>query len=216
MKRCIAFLSTLIMLFLVACDANPGNNQESNPPEALYSADEQSAMRHFETLYAAVKTDTSGTYSEIKTGTDAHAAIVAIEKLYKANTQSRIITQIYYYAEVISGIEVSSVFSDSKYFEQAMIYAKQIDQSYDGPYADEIIQLAKKYTSNSDESSKSALTMTASEKADVKAFINSRYDYYDKINGGYAGDKYTEQIWKETAEKFGISTADVDLIWYDR
>lgn len=212
MKRGISLLATiLIMLFLVACGVE--NNQESNPPEgANYTADEQSAINHFATLYEAVKKDTSGTYSEIKFGTDAYAAIVSIEKLYKANTQSQIITQIYYYAEVISCIETSSI-SGSKYYEQGMVYAKQIDQSYDGPYADEIIRLAKKYTSNSNESSKSALTMTTSEKADVKAFINARYEYYDKINGGYAGDKYTDQIWKETAEKFGISIADVDIIW---
>ena len=74
--------------------------------------------------------------------------------------------------------------------------------------------LAEKYSdSKGIQSKKSALTMSASEKSEVKAYINDRYEYYDKMSGGYAGDKYTETIWKETADKFGISTTDVDMIW---
>lgn len=205
MKKCILVIIVLsIILSLFAC----GTTERS-----ATTADERTAMDYFETLCKAVEADTSGTYSDI--GTDASAAIVAIEKLYKRNSDSKIITQFYYYAEVISCIEISNI-SGSKYYDQGVLYANQIDQSYDGPYAREILSLANKYANKTDSSAKSALTMSSSEKAEVKAFIEARYAYYDELDGKYSGDKYTEQIWQEAAEKFGVSTADIDLIWTNR
>lgn len=216
MKRIILFIFLILFGFsLAGCNQTQESKKEQIgvTNSGNYSDSENSAMAYFATLNEAVNKDTSGTFADIKYGTDAYAAIVAIEKLYKSNSSSEIITQMYYYAEVISCIETSNV-SGSKYYDQAITYANQINLSYNGPYATEIKALAEKYSdSKGIQSKKSALTMSASEKSEVKAYINDRYEYYDKMNGGYAGDKYTETIWKETADKFGISTTDVDMIW---
>ncbi len=224
MNRIIALLLLLFMfLSLSACGTTSIepmdqslNEVTPNVETSKYTADEQAAMDYFIILNEAVKADTTGTYSNINYGTDAYAAMVKIENLYKSNKNNYIIKQIYYYTEVISCISTASILSESKYYDQGLVYAKQIDLSYEGPFADEIIGLAKKYVTESNSvSEKNALTMSASEKEEVIKFINERYDYYDKINGGYAGDKYTEIIWKETAEKFGITTTDVDMIWWE-
>lgn len=217
MKRVILIVFLVFLsLSLVGCNQQTQETkkvQSGVTNSGKYSDSENSAIEYFATLYEAVNKDTSGTYADIKYGTDAYAAIVAIEKLYKSNSSSEIITQMYYYAEVISCIENSNI-SGSKYYDQAITYANQIDLSYNGPYATEIIALAKKYSeSKGIQNKKSALKMSASEKNEVKAYIKERYEYYDKINGGYAGEKYTETIWKEAANKFGISTTDVDMIW---
>ena len=180
-----------------------------------YTVDEQEVINYFLILDEAVKKDTTGTFSNIKYGTEANDAIVKIEKKYQTNKNDIIIKQIYLYAEVVSCLSMTSrSSSENDYYSQAILYAEQIDLTYNGPYAEEIISMAKKYAGNKDVSNtKSAITMSIAEKMAVKEFIYARYDYYDQLEGKYSGDKYTDQIWKETAEKFGLTTADIDLIW---
>lgn len=52
-------------------------------------------------------------------------------------------------------------------------------------------------------------------KLQIYIFIKQRYDYYDQIEGRYVGDKYSDEIFQETAEKFNISLTDVNNIWLD-
>lgn len=50
-------------------------------------------------------------------------------------------------------------------------------------------------------------------KVEVYRFIEGRYKYYDTKEGRYCGDKYTEVIFQEAAEKYGISTSYIDSFW---
>lgn len=52
-------------------------------------------------------------------------------------------------------------------------------------------------------------------KVKVFDWIEDRYDYYDNKEGKYTGDKYTDTIFAEAAERFGITLARVDGIWFD-
>ncbi len=153
---------------------------------------------------------------------DVHSAIVSIEKIYKENNNSQIIKQLYYTAEALSGMSVST-WGGSSYSDQAQVYLRQMNRVYAGPYSSEILNFRKKYiidnslssTTNQSASQKSALTMSASEKAEVKKYIEDRYDYYDIKAGKYSGDLYKDQVWSDTAKKFGISETDVTMIWYE-
>lgn len=48
----------------------------------------------------------------------------------------------------------------------------------------------------------------------VKYWIESEYKRYDKQEGGYSGDKYTNAIFAEASEKFGLSVEYIKLhVW---
>lgn len=56
-------------------------------------------------------------------------------------------------------------------------------------------------------------TLTNSEKKAICNYIQDRYDYYDSVNGGYAGDKYSDTIMQEAAKKYGITEEQAYIIW---
>ncbi len=55
--------------------------------------------------------------------------------------------------------------------------------------------------------------LTNSEKKQICEYIQSQYDYYDKLEGGYAGDKYSDQIWEEVMDQYGLEEWQVTSIW---
>lgn len=44
-------------------------------------------------------------------------------------------------------------------------------------------------------------------------YCQNRWDYYDALEGGYSGDKYTEQVFIDAGNKFGISATEARRIW---
>ncbi len=56
-------------------------------------------------------------------------------------------------------------------------------------------------------------SLTDSNKKTIGYYIQSRYDHYDDISGGYAGDKYSNIIMQEAANKYGISSQQAYIIW---
>ncbi len=56
-------------------------------------------------------------------------------------------------------------------------------------------------------------SLTNSEKKAICNYIQGRYNYYDNINGGYAGDKYSDRIMQEAANKYGITSEQAFIIW---
>ncbi len=56
-------------------------------------------------------------------------------------------------------------------------------------------------------------SLTNSNKKTICYYIEGRYDYYDEINGGYAGDKYSDTIMQEAANKYGITSQQTFIIW---
>ena len=56
-------------------------------------------------------------------------------------------------------------------------------------------------------------SLTDSNKKTIGYYIKARYEYYDEINGGYAGDKYSDAIMQEAANKYGITAQQAYIIW---
>jgi len=48
---------------------------------------------------------------------------------------------------------------------------------------------------------------------DIYRWIDARYDYYDKLYGDGSGDKYTEIVFKDAGDKFGITPEEALKIW---
>lgn len=73
--------------------------------------------------------------------------------------------------------------------------------------------------------SKTTSTTTTETKEDKESisyrvkvfkFIEERYEYYDKLDKKYTGDKYSEKIWQETESKFNITKEFIDTkVWGD-
>ncbi|WHH57678.1 hypothetical protein [Petroclostridium sp. X23] len=47
----------------------------------------------------------------------------------------------------------------------------------------------------------------------VYQWCQKRYEYYDKMNSGYSGDKYTAAVFEDAAKHFGISTARIRWLY---
>lgn len=50
-------------------------------------------------------------------------------------------------------------------------------------------------------------------KKSIGYYIQGRYDYYDTLNSGYSGDKYSDTIMQEAADKYGLSIDHIKIIW---
>ena len=72
-------------------------------------------------------------------------------------------------------------------------------------------QTTESYTSEDIYSS-----LTNSEKKAICNYIERRYDYYDTLNGGYSGDKYSDTIMQEAANEFGITAEQAYIIWCNK
>lgn len=64
-----------------------------------------------------------------------------------------------------------------------------------------------------DTESKRYNSLTDSNKKTIGYYIKGRYEHYDNINGGYAGDKYSNTIMQEAANKYGITSQQAYIIW---
>lgn len=67
-------------------------------------------------------------------------------------------------------------------------------------------------TSASLRATKDTKKYTYSEE-EVWQYCMNRWEYYDRLEGGYAGDKYTNQVFKDAGNKFGISATKAKEIW---
>jgi len=224
---------TLVLLIIMLCALCACNSVESpepivpeidgtisdTPSRETYTEAETIALEHFKVLLEAIEADRSGYFTEVSHGTDAYKAIVQIEDLYHANSDSTMITQFYYVAETVSALQTSALIGDKDIAARAQVYASSIDKSYSGPYAKEIFDFAAMHLTVSDtdvDSQDTYSQMSNEDKAIVIDFIEQRYEYYDRIADTYSGDKYTNRIWDEASSVFGLSEAQLDIIWYDQ
>ena len=147
-----------------------------------------------------------------------------IEDIYKQYPDDDTISNIYFYSTAKSQYEFYESLEDTKYLESAKEYAENIDPNYDGELAEEIHAFTNKLLgqtveeretsySQAEEKTDKYNSLTNSEKKAICDYIQSRYDYYDSISGGYAGDKYTDKIWQEASAKYGLTTSQLDIIW---
>ena len=48
---------------------------------------------------------------------------------------------------------------------------------------------------------------------EVWQYCMDRWAYYDDLAGGYSGDKYTKQVFKDAGKKFRIPSSEAERIW---
>lgn len=99
---------------------------------------------------------------------------------------------------------------------------KNINPNYSGVMSDVIVEYGislfdsiENWDVGSVEKSQHKNKTTDSKRKEIKAWINNRYDYYDKKEGKYCGDKYTKTIFNEAATYFGLTYEEINNVWSD-
>ena len=154
-----------------------------------------------------------------KFGSDLRQAEGKIDSLHEANKENETITNYYWFCLSIYYYVAGMPFA----VENAKTIASLIDVSHDcehkailQQYVDEM--LGDEYDSTREVSLKALEKyerMSLDDKVEVVKYIYSRYDYYDKKDGKDTGDKYTDTIWIETSQKYGIAYYMISSIWFD-
>ena len=60
---------------------------------------------------------------------------------------------------------------------------------------------------------KKGVNLTKDEKEAICQEIESLYNYYDKQEGSYSGDKYSDTIFIKLSARYSISIEDLNMIW---
>ena len=55
--------------------------------------------------------------------------------------------------------------------------------------------------------------LTKSQMLTIIRWIENRYEYYASIEGKYSGDKYTQTIFNEAADRYNKTSAEISKIW---
>lgn len=146
----------------------------------------------------------------------------AIEDTYKQFPDDDVIKNIYFYSVAKSQYAMYLDFDKESYLETATEYAAKIDPDYQGEFADAMHKLVdnlipkatqKKANTAAMSEEEKYNSLTNSEKKAICDYIQDQYDYYDKLEGGYAGDKYSDEIFEKAAKKYGLSDSHLSIIW---
>ena len=145
-----------------------------------------------------------------------------IEDIYKQYPSDETIANIYYYCIAREQYDLYNELSNESYLESAKEYALKIKPSYSGEFSSEMHSFVEKLfpNQNVEEKHEEAYkkennynSLTKSEKKAICNYIQSRYDYYDSLNGGYSGDKYSDEIMRDAAERYGLTVDQIKIIW---
>lgn len=143
-----------------------------------------------------------------------------IERTYKEYPNDEVIANIYYYCISLEQYDLYLRLDDEKYKDIAKEYASKIDPDYTGEfyekmqkYADNTLGYKRKSTYKNAKSTEDKYnSLTNADKKEICNYIQSLFDYYDSATNGQ-GAKYTNQIWKAAAEKYGLTETQIDIIW---
>ena len=146
-----------------------------------------------------------------------------IEDTYKKYPDDEVISTIYNYDSARTCIDAYNNLDNAEWLDKAKSYASKISPEYSEEFSDEIIsfvskllgddwQAIKNETAKQEERFKN---LTLEDKKEINKFIESRYEYYDKQDGGNIGDKYSDEIWKEASEKYNLAERYISEIWLD-
>lgn len=138
-----------------------------------------------------------------------------LEDAWKADKSNEEIAAMHYYA-------TAKFYEDINDSSKAWDAMENISPDYDGVMSDEIIAYGMEVFGDAEvwriafEAKNERRSKINDEKrSEIKKWINDRYSYYDKKEGKYSGDKYTKTIFKEAAELFELSYAEIYNIWCD-
>lgn len=211
MKRITIFFILLVFaLTLCSCSTNQSPNSKIQ-----ISIAEDSQLTEVEQARNSV-------IEKWENERDAFDTPKFIEDYYKEFYNDEVIANIYFYCTAKNEYDLYVSLGDNKYLTLAKEYAIKIDPNYSGTFSAEMHQFVQKIVSSDDiEQSRSEAmskedkynSLTKSEKKKICNYIEKRYSYYDTINGGYSGDKYSDKIMQEAADKYGLSVSQIEIIW---
>ena len=52
-----------------------------------------------------------------------------------------------------------------------------------------------------------------SKEEEIWKYCRDRWEYYDRLEGDYSGDKYTENVFQDAAVRFNITSSEAKRIW---
>lgn len=158
----------------------------------------------------------------IKKWGDGSAEGSFFEDTYKKYLDDEVIATIYYYSIATDFCKYYEQFEDEYYIDTAKEYAAKISPDYSGEYAEEIHdfvdslispdELEEKHDTASSQEDKYN-NLTNNDKKAICQYIQGRYDYYDSVEDGYSGDKYSDTIMEEASNKYGLSIGQIKIIW---
>jgi hypothetical protein len=181
---------------------------------------------------SACKTDTKKTGLETKNiiATDREKVIEAFkntddymnidkifENMYFKHKDDEIISSIYNYVNAKFCYEAYINLESNTWLNKSIEYTSKISENYNNIKLNEILEFKKMLSSfkDSDQVMSDKKVLSRTEKRIVIDYINERYEFYDKKEGEYSAEKYTDKIWEETSFKFKISTTEINKIWSD-
>jgi len=198
MNKKMIFLSVIIatLLILGACKAD-------DPKSLSNSSGSKTSLTEAELLATEFTLDFSSSYGK------------KLEDAWKVDPSNVEIAALYHYynAKMYDSIEQPSMACDEM---------KHIKSSYKGVMSSEILQYGLElfgsysfWDGEADTKQQHEKNITENKRAEIKQWINDRYDYYDNLEGKYCGDKYTDKIFNEAAAKFGFTYEEIYNIWFD-
>ena len=217
MKKRLLFIIVCIGISITGCSSVYYSEEESIESEVVVdeSSPEQDAEDNVVELFQAV-------YDEVQEG-NGNLSYKEIENIYKVYPDNEVISNLYYYCVANEYLHLNTLMETGDYQELAEETAAKIDSNYTGSFSNEIITFAENLLGDTyAEKQKEVLafqdkydSLTTQDKAGIISYIYGRYDYYDQKDGKNTGDKYSDTIWDETMEKYGITKLQVDNIWND-
>lgn len=210
MKKRVMSVALCFMILAVLCACQNAETEYVDPTEQA----RKDVINKWETAQGEVGT---GKY---------------IEDIYKQYPDDEVISNIYFYVTSKGQYDLYKSLELTRYLESAEDYANNIDPNYSGELSSEINAYIKmldaelgKTEDNSEKqeayekastSTDTYNSLTNSGKKKICNYIDERYAYYDSLEGGNSGDKYSDKIWQEAAEKFGLTESQISIIWMNK
>lgn len=138
-----------------------------------------------------------------------------LENAWKANKDNVEISAMYHYYN-------ARFYEDINQISNAKNEMKNISPDYSGVMSSEIVKYGISLFGSKDnwgqgngQKQEHIKNISDSKRKEIKNWIQTQYDYYDKIEGRYCGDKYTKKIFNDAAKKFGFTYEEIYNIWCD-
>ena len=215
MKKLLLFLG--LVLLLTGC----GNTDK--PTEDSILQKEENIIQSTYGEVSEVEQARKDVIEKFKNEKDVLGTGKFIEDTYKKYPDDEVISTIYNYDSARLCIEFYNDSGNTEWLDKAKSYASKISPEYSEVFNDEIISFVSEFLGDDWQATKNETAkqeeqfknLTLEDKKEIYKFVESRYEYYDKQDGGNTGDKYSDKIWKEASEKYNLAERYISEIWID-
>ena len=145
-----------------------------------------------------------------------------IEDTYTKFPDDDVISNIYFYCIAKEWYGYYASTGSESELSIVKEYAAKIDPNYSKDFSKEMHEFVEKVIPVENieaihneffSKEKEYNSLTKSEKKEICNYIQERYNYYDAINGGKSGNKFSDIIMQEAADKYNLSVTQIGIIW---